>query len=478
MRGERWIPTSILVCVVVCACACSGPPKSGEKKGRTILSTTYDDARVGQEASEDVAAQIGVLDDPALNAYVDEIGRKLLRGIPRRSFQYRFAVVDQVEPNAFALPGGYIFISRGLLELANDEDELANVLGHEITHAARRHAAAQQEASRRGNPLNPYMRAASQAAYGRDMERTADKGGQMLAAAAGYDPMGMSTFLKSLGQMERFRMGYTRGASMIDTHPGTDERSAATAARAQEIRWQRDPSLGDTRARYLRHVEGLPVGQRPEAGVFEGERFVHPDLDFQVLFPRGWQTSNTNLRVGAMSPRRDAIVFLSADLPSGDPRSVAETFLERQNELPGAQIKESQPVKIGGLDAWRMRVEAGSRSGSLVAQMTFIPYLGATWRITGLTPAPLADRYAGAFLRTARSFRPLPESERDSFRATRLALATARPGEDIETLSGRTGNLWDVSRTAVSNGVFVNHRFEGGELVKIAQETAYTPRGS
>jgi predicted Zn-dependent protease len=361
MRGERRILGSFLACAVALAGACSSSPKSDGKKQRTILSTEYDDSRVGQQASEDVAAQIGVLEDAPVNAYVNEIGRKLLRGMPRRSFHYQFAVVDQVEPNAFALPGGYIFISRGLLELANDEDELANVIGHEITHSARRHAAAQQEASKRGNPLNPYMRASSQAAYGRDMERTADKGGQMLAAAAGYDPLGMSRFLKSLGQMERFQLGYTRGPSMFATHPGTDERSAATAARAQEIRWKRDPGLGDTRVRYLKRIEGLPVGQRPEAGIFEGERFVHPDLDFQVMFPRGWQTSNTNMRVGAMSPRGDALVYLSADLPSGDPRTVAETFLEKTDELQGIQIRKSQPVKVGGLDAWRMQVEAGSR---------------------------------------------------------------------------------------------------------------------
>jgi predicted Zn-dependent protease len=476
MRGERRILGSFLACAVALAGACSSSPKSDGKKQRTILSTEYDDARVGQQASEDVAAQIGVLEDAPVNAYVNEIGRKLLRGMPRRSFHYQFAVVDQVEPNAFALPGGYIFISRGLLELANDEDELANVIGHEITHSARRHAAAQQEASKRGNPLNPYMRASSQAAYGRDMERTADKGGQMLAAAAGYDPLGMSRFLKSLGQMERFQLGYTRGPSMFATHPGTDERSAATAARAQEIRWKRDPGLGDTRVRYLKRIEGLPVGQRPEAGIFEGERFVHPDLDFQVMFPRGWQTSNTNMRVGAMSPRGDALVYLSADLPSGDPRTVAETFLEKTDELQGIQIQKSQPVKVGGLDAWRMQVEAGSRSGALVAHMTFIPYRGATWRITGLSPAFLASKYEGTFLRTARSFRPLPEAERDSFRATRLAVVTARPGEDLEALAERTGNLWDVQRTAVSNGIFVNHRFEGGELVKISKEQAYTPR--
>ena len=185
MSCRRLLATAIACGLALALGACSSAPgKRGEKPKRTVLVTAYDDARVGQEASRAVAAQIGLLEDPALDAYVNEIGRTLLRGIPRRPFAYQFAVVDQFEPNAFALPGGYVFVSRGLLALANSEDELANVVGHEITHAARRHAAAQQELTRRQNPLLlGWMRTAHLASYGRDMEREADRGGQMLAAA-------------------------------------------------------------------------------------------------------------------------------------------------------------------------------------------------------------------------------------------------------------------------------------------------------
>jgi hypothetical protein len=188
MRIRRLLVSiSILACAAAFIfAACSSSPKSGgQKKKRTILLTEYDDARVGAEASRDVEAEIGLLGDPELDAYVSEIGRRLLRGVPRRSFHYQFAIVDQFEPNAFALPGGYIFISRGLLALANSEDELANTIGHEIVHAARRHASARQAVEQQGNPLSmPWVRAANLAAYGRDMERTADRGGQMLAAAS------------------------------------------------------------------------------------------------------------------------------------------------------------------------------------------------------------------------------------------------------------------------------------------------------
>ena len=136
-----WLCSVALAVALGCA---SSPEAKRAAKKRTVLMTEYDDARVGRESAQDVKAELGVLEDAALAAYVDGIGRKLLRGVPRRGFDYQFYVVDMVEPNAFALPGGYIFVSRGLLALANSEDELACVIGHEITHAARRHAAAQQ----------------------------------------------------------------------------------------------------------------------------------------------------------------------------------------------------------------------------------------------------------------------------------------------------------------------------------------------
>ena len=477
MRPGRLVAcVSILGCAVLVVAACASAPKPTGPKKRTVLLTEYDDARVGREASRDVAAEMGILDDPSLNAYVSGIGRKLLRGIPRRSFQYQFSVVDQIEPNAFALPGGYIFISRGLLALANNEDELACVIAHEITHAALRHSAAQQEIARRANPLAmPWLRAANIAAYGRDMERDADKGGQMLAAAAGYDPMGMSTFLRNMGQNERLIIGHARVPTFFDTHPGSLQRASSNAIRAREIRWHRDPALGDARASLLRHIDGLALGPRPEGGIFQGDRFLHPDLDFQVRFPSGWRTSNTNRAVGSVSPQGDAMVFLTADLPAGDPQTVAEAFVEKTQQQQSVAVKESQPVKIGAIDAWRMRLEGGGGGGAIAAYATFVPYRGSTWRIMGVTPARAAERYLGRTLSTARSFRPLTPEERNSLTITQLRIATARPEEDLTALGRRTGSAWDPSHAAVYNGIFVNHRFRGGESVKIASVTPYVP---
>jgi len=473
-------PLRVCACLAACisialalGCA-SSPKKQPAKAKRTVLMTEYDDAHVGRESSKDVKAEIGVLDDPALAAYVDGIGRKLLRGVPLRGFDYQFSVVDMVEPNAFALPGGYIFISRGLLLLANSEDELACVIGHEITHAARRHAAAQQALQNQLPPLFLPGARAKLASYSREMEREADEGGQILCAAAGYNPIGMSTFLQSLAMSQRLEQGYTRGETFFDTHPGSEERAAANAVRAREIRWKRDPALGDPRAALMRYIDGLEVGQRPEAGFFSGDRFLHPVLGFTVRFPSGWQQSNTNRAVGAAQPLGEAVVFVTADAPPGDVARVAEDWLAKQRESMAFEVTASKPVKVGGFDAWRVDANASGSGGLLRAQLTFIPFRDATWRITGAAPAQIASRHEGAMLATARSFREINAEERRSIQVTRLRVETARTGEGLAELGKRSGNVWSINDTAVMNAVFANHRFAGGEQVKFARVEPYT----
>lgn len=475
MHNRRlFVAVALLLAVAVAfAPGCSSSPK--KKRKRTILATTYDDARVGAEQSKSVAAEMGLYEDPALTAYIAGIGRKLLRGQPRQSFAYQFSVVDMVEPNAFALPGGYIFISRGLLALVNNEDELACVIGHEITHAAHRHAAAQQDLAGQGFPLAmPWARAAKMRGYQREMEHDADKGGQILCAAAGYDPLAMSTFLKNLGQSERLTRGYTHARTIFDTHPGTQERSASTAVRAAELRWERDPDMGEPRQALLRNIDGIAVGQRPAAGVFVGDTFMHPDLDFQLRFPSGWQKSNSAQAVGAAEPRGAAVVFMTADMAPGDMQKSAEAWVAKENEN-GANLNvlDSKPVKVGSLEAWRMEVEASSFGGGVTAYVTFLPYAGSTWRVTGVSRSIDSGKYLGRTLATTRSFRPLTEEQRKSITSTRLKVVKALKGDDLERLTKRTKNAWSIPETAVYNGMFVNQRFMGGELVKIVLSAPY-----
>ncbi|HTF32801.1 MAG TPA: M48 family metalloprotease [Myxococcota bacterium] len=455
--------------------SCASAPTSKQPQ-RTILLTEQDDVRAGREGAGEVAAQIGVLDNPALKAYVNGIGRKLLRGVPNRGFDFEFSVVDQVEPNAFALPGGFIFVSRGLLLLANNEDQLACVMGHEIGHVVRRHAARQQAIALNGPLSLPWVRAGQMAAYSRDMERQADEDGQLLCAAAGYDPRALGSFLTTLEMAERLRAGTSHTPGFFDTHPGSADRVAASAVHASEIRWRRDPSIGDPRAALLRHTDGLAVGPRPESGVFVGDRFLHPVLGFEIRFPSGWRTANTNQMVGAMEPKGEAMVYLTGDLPAGGAELVAQTWLARAQKEAPLDVREAAPVKVGSIDAYRMLVESKGRGRSIRGYVTFVPYGPTTYRIAGIAPSLLADQYLSRVLVTMRSFRPLSEEDRHSIRAMRLRVATARPGEDLTALGRRTSSAWDSTTAAVFNGFQIDQRFSGGELVKTAQVELYTAR--
>lgn len=458
------------------------PPEAAQaaRQRQPDLVTRADDRRIGKEASVSVASQMGLLGDPALDEYVTMLGERLLRGMPRRSFAYQFHVVDQYEPNAFALPGGFIFISRGLLALVNTEDELANVIGHEITHSARRHSARAQAADKFRSPLSiGWIRAKDQAGYSRDMEREADEGGQILAAAAGYDPRGMGTVQSSLGQFGRLTTGKIHYATFFDTHPGSGERAVAASLRAAEMRWTRDPSLGDGRESLLRHVEGLPVGERPQSGVFRDQRFLHPALDFQLRFPDGWSTMNTPQAVGAQSRRGDAAVFLSAGGAGATPQEAAEKWAEEgaQQQIP-VEVNSSGPVKLAGADAgeaWRVEAYQSNGNVGLATTTTFFNHNGLSMAITGMAMSRVADDVRGRYLSTVRSFRRLSPEQRSGFEETRIHVVLAQGGESVQALVDRTGSAWNRNQVAVANSLEANDILNRGDQVKVAVRSPYVP---
>jgi len=471
----------------------------GKKKRTILLSTEYDDLGVGQEAAREIEAELGLYEDPDLNAYVSSIGKRLAQHAAPRPFQYEFRIVDQMAPNAFSLPGGHIYVSRGLIALAQDDDELANVLGHEIVHAADRHAAAQQELARRVNPfLLPFVRMAKLAAYSRDHERAADRGGQALAAKAGYDPAAMARFLKNLGNNERLTIGYSRLTSYFDTHPGTTERVASTAARADTIDWSRDPTRRNGRSIYLRNIEGVILDTNPAEGIFRETEFIHPDLDFRILFPRGWTLVNTRQAVGAISPDENARVFITLEPPKQPaeaaaddeeehetltappemptPKEAADRLVQDESDDFDIRVQNEQPIRLGEIEAYRLDIEGRIEGVSVIGQIIFLEHEGFVFRLTSVATNSSWTRYKGRIHTAARTFRRLSEEERGSVDVLNLGAVHALDGEDLSALSRRTGNVWPHGRTAVLNGVFVDVRFEEGELVKIARSAPYEPR--
>ncbi len=267
------------------------------------------DRKVGAEASKDLEANDGLYDDPKLTAYVNDIGQKVVSQVSNRQYDFQFHIIDQPVANAFSLPGGYVYVTRGLLALTNSPDELACVLGHETTHVIKRHAAQRMEAATVPgifalpgalvgtiSPMVGDLLAAPAqglgglflAGYSRDQEREADRTGQELAARAGFDPHALSEFLDRLGQFESLASNPQdqRIPSIFQTHPQTPERVAATRERADELEATiiPPPSPHDRDA-YVGMLDGLVLRDNPAVGIFVGDAFLHPTMGFAFTAP-------------------------------------------------------------------------------------------------------------------------------------------------------------------------------------------------
>lgn len=486
--GSRAVWRTLFAIALVSAIApgCSTNPVSGKRQ--VILMSQEQEKKIDEEVAQQVAAQIGLVDDPKLTAYVEQLGQALARKSPRQDVRYRFHVVAMEEPNAFALPGGNIYVSRGLLALLNNEAELANVLGHEIGHVAARHAAQRDALVKLMTVLNTVGMIGAAAggaryngnggpignpglfSFSRDQESEADEIGQNLAVAAGIDPAGMAGLLRSLDAHERLNAGFSRETGYFDTHPAARERAAETATSAQARRFDGQFRIAESDADFLDRMSDISIGSPAADGVIEQGRLTHADLDFTLRFPQGWTIENTRAAAYAISPQREAVVVLELQGEGDDPEAAAHEWLR------GKPMKaDSGAIKIGDLEAFRIRGELPTPAGRTLADVTWISHGGHIYRLSGFMLANDFERFAGVFRSFPRSFRPLTEEERGAVTELRLRVVDALEGETIASLGERTGNQWSVVETAVHNAIRPGEALAEGRKVKIAVRVPYQP---
>ena len=479
-----------LVVTTLSGCATTTNPVTGERE--LVGMSTQQEIAVGEKAAAQVAAEMGLVENPVLQSYVRAIGDKLAPFSPRKDVPFSFDVVSMPEPNAFALPGGHIYVSRGLLAIANSEAELAGVVGHEIGHVAARHHAQRQtrsqavgaatvlgtlaaavlggdQAAQAVNQLGQVAGSGLIASYGRDQERQSDDVGQRIAAEAGYDPAAISSFLETLGRATKLETGQERQPSFFDSHPTTPERVQTTRQRAATLARAPGGPIAPSRQAFLEKLRGLPLGIDPAEGIFRDERFLHPDLGIVVDFPRGWRTANTRSMVGAQNPEGTAVVKLQGQGRGTDVKRAADAFAAQAK----ITLQQEDRIRILGKDAWRAHTQ--TRDGT-VAQFTWFEHQGQIYRFEGLAKGSAWKGVSGTLDGAARSVRAITSSERNSIREKRLDLVTARAGETIVQLGKRTGNAWTPKETAVANGVPLDVRFDSGFVVKIAKEVPYRSR--
>lgn len=454
------------------------------------LLTPEDDARVGAEQAKRAAAEYGLVEDPALAAYVSAVGQRLARNAPG-SFTYQFQVVDQSVPNAFALPGGYVFVTRGLLVLVNSEDELANVMGHEITHVAERHAAMQQAVA--ASPTLDLPKAVAMAGagvdlangqlgesrqawlarYGRDQEADADRIGQRIAAASGWDPQQMGVFLRDLDAEMRLQQGTPQLPGFLDSHPSDPDRITNAALNASMLQRNPEPPIAADRAAFLGKLDGLVVGDDTSGGVVQDSLFLQPQLGFALQFPEGWEVQNTNAAVAAVSPDREIEILLETQGPGHDAKAAADAWFAKAP--PGASLvrQGGTPLAIAGAPAWHERAEARSKRGVLPMDVTWIAFGGTIYRITGLAPGVVMAEQGDLISGVARSFRAATPAETSGLRVRRLRIGVAKAGESVSDFTRRSKSAWTPSELAVANGLFSDATLEEGQVLKIAVDESW-----
>jgi predicted Zn-dependent protease len=465
--------------------ACATNPVTGERE--IVLMSPEREASIGREAASQVERSIGLVDSKPLADYVSVLGERLAAQSPRHEIAHHFLVADMPEANAFALPGGWIYVSRGLLAIANSEAELANVVGHEIGHVAARHAAQREtralgvgllsvlgaiaagvaggpEAAQAVGSLGQVAGAGLIASYSRDQERQADEIGQALASRAGFDPAAMASFLTTLAKDSELESG-GRLPDFLDSHPVTAERVRDTSARARTLPVATAPPIASTRREFLARLDGLLVGPDPKQGVFREGRFLHPELGFALDFPAGWATQNQPSAVAAAPPQGEAVVMLELQGETGDPGEAAQRFAQANQ----VRLLDGGQLRVGGFPAYRALTRLVTQGQTLAVDLTWIAHPAGMFRIAGAAPPARFERFQGSFAATVQSFRALDPEERVSFHELRLAIVPARGGETLAALSERSGNRWSVEETAVANALAAEARLAEGDPVKIAR---------
>ena len=455
--------------------------------GGCLTMSPSEEQQLGKESAQEVEETVGLVPDAGVVGYIRQVGGRLAQASGASDATWQFNVADDAESNAFALPGGWAYVTRGALALLNTEDELAGVLGHEMAHVLERHAARRVAVATPfalvfGMPatllgaISPtvggvvggtgrLVSGAALASYSRDQERAADRRGIELAARAGYDPAGLAAFLRTVERDEALNAGREAGRPrFFSTHPTTPERVGDVEAAARVLGRGPGAPLARGRAAFVARLDGLVVGENPAYGVFLGPLFLHPDLDVALETPVGWKTVVSPGGAGAAAPHGDAAVALTVVGSGDDPVAGART-----NGLPEEQLNHLQRRRIGALSA--AGLVADTRDGDRLA-LTWMAHRSRVFRVTGMARAHDWERYGPVFERVTASARPLLAADRDRVLESRLRIRRATAGETVAQLTSR-GGAWSAERIAVANGIASDARLEAGWPVKVPVTQRY-----
>jgi predicted Zn-dependent protease len=468
-RGAAGLAALGLAAAALVTAGCSVNPATGQRQ--LALIGEGQEVAVGRQADQEVRTSIGLYGDEALQSYVAGLGEALASRSERPDLPWQFGVVDDPAVNAFALPGGFVYVTRGILGYLNSEAELASVLGHEIGHVTARHSVEQMSKAQLATlGLGVAMIAdeelrqfggVAEAGLGllflkfsRDDERQADDLGLRYLVRAGYEPAEMPKVFATLG---RVSAGQPAGRipSWLATHPDPVDREARISQQVAAL-FPEERGTAVNRDAYLRRLDGLVFGDDPREGFVEGHVFYHPQLAFQLTLPDGWKTANQKQAVTALSPKQDAAVVLTL-AAEATPEAASEAFFGRQGIERGDAWQR-------GFSRYRSLTEAGAEQ---TRGIVGFPSLGG--RVYQLRGIALPERWAdheAAISASLASFRPLTDRRYLAVQPKRVDLVQLPRAMTFAEFTARYPSTVAADTLAVANGVTAEERLAAGRLVK------------
>lgn len=473
------VERALLVGLILFQISCARNPVTGKKQ--LVLMSESQEIQLGKESDPEIMASFGRYEDPDLQAFITEKGNEMAAVSHRPHLAYDFKIVDSPVINAFAVPGGFVYFTRGIMAHFNNEAEFAGVLGHEIGHVTARHSVIQQRNNLLGQlgmiagvvlvpQLSEFIEPLSQGmqlallSFGRDAERQSDELGVEYSSKIGYDAREMAGFFETLERQQEKTGGGTV-PEFLSTHPSPGERNLTVAQLAET--WKKKLNLTDSkvnREAYLRRIEGLVYGEDPRQGFLEKGVFYHPELKFRFPVPSGWNLQNSPQQV-QMAPTNGEAV-LSLTLASGENLQQLSRQLVENYQLEVLSFSEE---KVNGLPSVQLYAEQKQENGSGIRLLVYLIEQGDTrYRLMGLAGSNTFSSYESAFLSTMKNFSVLKEADKLNRQPERLRIHSLSDDTTLrQALKARGIPDSRLEELAILNGRKLNESLAAGTLIKL-----------
>jgi predicted Zn-dependent protease len=471
---------------------CASNPVSGRPD--LVFQSEAGEIKRSKEVHPMIMQQFGgAYEDEKLQAYVNEVGQRTAKASHRPELEYHFMVLDSEDINAFTTGGGYVYITRGIMNYLNNEAELAAVLGHEIGHVAARHPVRQQSKSTLSNigaatlgiftgsadlaGLANYAGAALVSGYGRDQELEADRLGAEYLVKVGFKPDHMIDVVRLLKNQEMFELARAREEKrephvyhgVFATHPDNDQRLTEVVKAAEKLKGSGPTdNLDPNREKYLKTIEGLPMGPSRSQGVLKGNRFYHADLGMTVAFPSGWHVENQPQRVIAVSPQKDSVLQMQTQAPP--PNTGPKEFLSRL--LARSNAGAAEPIEVNGLQGYTTIVRtANTDFGVVPARYVVLYHNNLAYVFAGASKASTGTPKADAlFMSSVKTFRRLKQNEFTLAEPYKIKTLRATETTRVADLA-KTSPLPEYAEQQLRllNDLYPNKEPQPGQLIKIVE---------